>query len=383
MYLSTISRKNKMADMLSDPTLHTEHAAIRHDVGLAEANIRDKVGAAACSLEQSIGATKFAVATEAAALSKQIGAEACGINTNIGTARAENERGFADARYNVAEQAHSLRAAIGDTRQEQAENFGHTRRDIMAAEGTIRREVAQEVHSLSRQMGDGFCNTDTKILETGSNIRREGSEHTNEIIKEGLKGDFNTRGDIKDTRYDLAAKMGAETDRIVAHTESGFDRTVDRLSEFRDQVNDRFYGVGRDLMDLRQGQATLAKDVELNALKTQLDAKQNTQYLSDKITADGEKTRGLINDLKYHDLNRGLVERNTALVNCEQDRRHYHDRYHDGRFDMLQAGFQGQWAQLQSQIQAFQSQLQETRQGMVNFGTMAGVGQSSTSNNVR
>jgi hypothetical protein len=129
----------------------------------------------------------------------------------------------------------------------------------------------------------------------------------------------------------------------------------------------------------------LAKDVELNNLKSQLEAQKNTQFLSDKIAIDGDKTRALINDLKYHDLNRGLVERNTELVNCNQDRRHYRDRWDDVRFGQIQAGFQGQWAQLQSQIQAFQSQLQETRQGLVNFGTMAGNAgqQSSTSNNVR
>jgi len=98
--------------------------------------------------------------------------------------------------------------------------------------------------------------------------------------------------------------------------------------------------------------------------------------LSKEIFHDGQKTRDLINDLKYHDLNRGMIERNAELIACESDRRHWR-HYAD------QSQFQGQWAQLQSQIQAFQSQLQETRQGMVNFGTMAGVGQTSTSNNVR
>jgi hypothetical protein len=71
-----------------------------------------------------------------------------------------------------------------------------------------------------------------------------------------------------------------------------------------------------------------------------------------------------------------LVERNTALVECEADRRHW-------RHNAEMSQYQNQWAALQNQIQAFASQLQETRQGMVNFGTMAGVGQTSTSNNVQ
>jgi len=235
----------------------------------------------------------------------------------------------------------TLQGEHADIRREQAVGFGDTRYNVSERAGDIRREVAA-----------GFDKTGDLLMTEG---------------QEGIMA-------TKDARFDLA-------DRI---TNSG-DRVTDRLMEVRGLIGERFYTVGRDLSDLRQGQATLAKDVELNALKGQLDAAKNTTYLSDKISADGDKTRALINDLKYHDLNRGLVERNTALINCEQDRRHYHDRWDDARFGQIQAGFQGQWAQLQSQIQAFQSQLQETRQGMVNFGTMTGQAgqQSSTSNNVR
>lgn len=256
------------------------------------------------------GAIRHDVAVESARLGNLIGAEACGINKHI-----------------------------GDMRQEDAENFGHTRRDIQA---------------------------------TSADIRREGAEHTNEIVKEGIKSSFDVRGDVKDARYDIAARVGDQGDRVV-----------DRVSELRGVMGDRFFAVGRDLSQLAQGQATLSKDIELNGLKSQIEAQKNTQYLSDKIALDGEKTRNLIQDLKYHDLNRGLLERQNELVNCEHERRHYHDRYNDARWEQNQAQFGAQWAQLQSQVQAFQSQLQETRQGMVNFGTMAGVGQTSTANNVR
>jgi hypothetical protein len=60
------------------------------------------------------------------------------------------------------------------------------------------------------------------------------------------------------------------------------------------------------------------------------------------------------------------------LVGALEGGRYWYGRHGDGQF-----------AAISSQLQAFQSQLQETRQGMVNFGTMAGVGQTSTSNNVR
>jgi hypothetical protein len=128
-----------------------------------------------------------------------------------------------------------------------------------------------------------------------------------------------------------------------------------------------------------------AKDSEINSLRTQMELAKQTTYISDKIDGQAEKTRELINDLKYHDLSRGLVERQTALVNAEQDNRHWNHRYHDARWDQHASQFGSQFAQLQTMMQNFNSQLNETRQGMVNFGTMAGNAgqQTSTSNNVR
>lgn len=285
-----------------------------------------------------------------------------------------------------------------DIRREGADHTSEIRYDVATRAGDIRREVATAACDLSKQVGAGFADTRYELAKgndvlndairvEGGNTRTASALETNEIVKEGLKGDFNTRGDIKDARYDLADRVGNSADRIV-----------DRLQEHDRVVADRFWTVGRDTQDLRaqviaQQQQMVAgflgtsKDIELNSLKTQLDSKANTQFLSEKISNDGEKTRALINDLKYHDLNRALVERQTSLVNCEQDNRHWHSRYDDARWGQFQSQWGGQFAQMQSQLQSmnqnFNSQLAETRQGMVNFGTMAGVGQSSTNNNVR
>ncbi len=91
-----------------------------------------------------------------------------------------------------------------------------------------------------------------------------------------------------------------------------------------------------------------------------------------QIVADGNATRALINELKMDQLNRELIERNAALVECRHEGRHYQSQFNNS-----------QYSNLVSQVNALNSQMTETRQGMVNFGTMAGVGQSSTSNNVR
>lgn len=194
-----------------------------------------------------------------------------------------------------------------------------------------------------------------------SDIRREAAEHTNEIVKEGLKGDYNTQGAIKDSRFDINS----------------------RIAEASRDADNRFFDVGRDTQDIRaqiisaqqamvSGFLGAAKDTEINALKTQVELAKQSTYLSDKIDAQAERTRELITRQREDDYGRRLIERNTALVAALDEGRHW--RHHA---DV------GQWQALNSQLAAFQSQLQETRQGMVNFGTMAGVGQTSTSNNVR
>lgn len=332
-----------MADLVTDPTVYANQVALASDIRGAEANIRDKVGAEAClinknigdsaqRLEKGLGDNRYTIAAEAGSIRQQIGAEACAINKHI-----------------------------GDTRQEDAENFGHTRRDIAASGSDIR-------YDLATRAGD---------------IRREGAEHTNEIVKEGIKSEAAVRSDIKDARYDLYSQI-----------DRGNDYTNDHIENAKDNIMERTWALGRDTMDLRAQVTalgiTVRDNAQLSALQTEkavlastIEGQKNTQYLNDKIVREGEATRALINDLKYHDLNRGLVERNTELVNCEQDRRFLRDRWDDARWGQWQTGIQGQFAQLQSQVQAFQSQLSTATNGMVNFGTMAGVGQSSTNNQVR
>lgn len=215
----------------------------------------------------------------------------------------------------------------------------------------------------------------TMLAGEHSDIRREAAEHTNEIVKEGLKGDYATQGAIKDARFDVNQRISDSTGRIVADV----DRNADRLDA-------RFFDVARDTQDIRAQiisaqQAMVAgflgssKDAEINALKTQVELSKQTTYLSDKIDNQAEKTRELINSLKEADLSRMLIERNAEIVEERAERRHW-------RHSADQSQNQGQWAALQSQIQAFGSQLSDARNSMVNFGTQLGVGQRATSNNV-
>jgi hypothetical protein len=219
--------------------------------------------------------------------------------------------------------------------------------------------------------------SDLDALKSQHNdIRFEQQAQTSEIIKEGLKESFAARGDVKDTRYDLSTRMAGHTSDLSKQVDAIDDTLTAQLFTISRESADNRAQITALGYQVRDGFVASAKDAEINALKTQMDAAKNTTYLSDKIGREGDETRRLINELKYHDLNRGLVERSAALVEAEAERRHW--RHHA---DSNQ--WAGQFAAINSQLQAFNSQMQETRQGMVNFGTMAGVGQSSTSNNVR
>jgi hypothetical protein len=236
----------------------------------------------------------------------------------------------------------------------------------------IRREIAVSTDVLN-----------DSIREEGGNTRAQSAAETSAVIKESIKGDWHNSDAIKDARCDLADRVGNSADRIV-----------DRLSETHVETNAQFFTVARDTQDIRAqiiaqqqqmvaGFVGVAKDTELASLKGIIEGQKNTQYLADRIAAEGTATRALLNDHKYHDLNRALVERQAELVNSEQDRYRHRDRYWDARQDQWGSQFAAMQNQLQSMNQNFNSQLSETRQGMVNFGTMAGVGQTSSANNVR
>lgn len=246
----------------------------------------------------------------------------------------------------------------------------------------IRREAAEHASDIRREGADHTSDIRFNLAERAGDIRREGAEHTNEIIKEGLKESFNIRGDVKDSRFGIVAEIDRQADRLDNQATSFYIAAQTNASV-----------AARDLATLTaltEANATamrneIALNVEKVGAASALQAEKigsavalGQSLLARDIWMDGDKTRSLINDLKYHDLNRSLVERNAELVEERHGRRHW-------RHAAEQNQYAGQYAQLQSQIQAFQSQLQETRQGMVNFGTMSGQSgqQTSTSNNVR
>lgn len=187
----------------------------------------------------------------------------------------------------------------------------------------------------------------------------------------------------KDARYDVATRIGGATAEL--------SRQVGAID---DTVTAQIIGLARDTSDLRaqvsglgyqvrDGFVAATKDSEINGLKTQVELAKQSVYLSDKIDGQaertrelvygqGERNRELINELKNADLNRYLIERTSELVELRGEGRYWHGNYN-----------QSQFAAVHNQMQNLGSQLQEARQGTVNFGTMSGnAGRNTSTNNV-
>lgn len=189
----------------------------------------------------------------------------------------------------------------------------------------VRREQAVGFGETKYSIAEHSETTNRDILTTGHNNQVKVDEAADKIQQQAT--DFYIAGQARD--YGAAVEIA----KIAAAQATGFADLADRISTYS----------------------------EVNALKTQ-------RYVSE----DGERTRTLINDLKTQDLNRQLIERNSDINFYRNDVNRWEGLYGNGQF-----------AALASQINALQSNLAETRQGLYNFGTMAGVGQSSTQNQVR
>lgn len=220
-----------------------------------------------------------------------------------------------------------------------------------------------------------------------SDLRREYTVDHADIRREQAVG-------FGETKYAIATSSESTNRDILqsgAHTNVKVDEAADKIqqraADFFIAEQSRDFDAARDLADIRVqvalgGQKT-STDVALAAeraigatalaqAQTGKEILESKYELARQISNEGDATRALIQSLKNDELNRLLIERNTDV-----------NHFRFGYWDAVGGNNNAQFASVASQLNAFQSQLQETRQGMVNFGTMAGVGQSSANNAVR
>jgi hypothetical protein len=263
---------------------------------------------------------------------------------------------------------------------------------ILAADhADIRREQAEQTSTIRREAAVEGSNSRQQVANATADIRYAIGQGDGEIVKEGLKSQYEGVSATKDARYDLADRIENTKDSIRDQA-SGFfiasmqaDRDAAReIAALKTLQDASSLSLAYQISANGEKVATAnALEAAKNAAAVMLEQAKNAAaialgqaQISRDIFNDGTVTRNLINDLKYHDLNRALVERNAELVEERHGRDHWR---HTAEVNQSQA----QWASVQSQLQAFASQIQDVKQGTVNFGTMSGnAGRNTATNNV-
>lgn len=244
-------------------------------------------------------------------------------------------------------QSHSIerRISMADTNDTTMQDLGDIKFKIAQAEAQIRRDLAGESAYMRRDIAKDTAEVNSNVKDAAWNVTGHVVNSTDRITDQDTAYYISAQNQAYQTATALAA--------LTAGTNAQFAATQAAI-ELQGAV----------------GQAATALAAAQNASASQL----ASALLGQQILQDGEKTRTLVNQLNTESLNRKLIEQNAALVESRGDARGLERSFNQSQFQLVS-----------SQMQNFQSQLQETRQGLVNFGTMAaGAGtQTSTSNNVR
>ena len=279
-----------------------------------------------------------------------------------------------------------------------AQQHSDIRREGSTERGDIRRDVAGGVSDIRREQAVGFDETRFAVAGTSAEARREVATGFGDAKYAVAVGNDSLGRDVLTSAYQTRTKVDEVGDAIlqrsadffIAAQGRDFDNARD-ISSLKATTDMAAQKLGGDIILAGERSAAAAilageKAAGAAALETarlgtavaigqaQLSKEiaESKYEISRHVSAESDATRGLINSLKTDELNRMLIERNT---DC--------NHFRHGYWDAVGGANNAQFASVASQLNAFQSQLQETRQGMVNFGTMAGVRQDSTSNNVR
>ncbi len=235
----------------------------------------------------------------------------------------------------------------GEIRYDVATRSADNRYANAVGQGEIKYAIADHAESTNRDILTTGYHTQVKVDEAADKIQQRATD----FYLAGQARDFDTSRDVaalKATTDMASQKLSTE---ILLTAERGATATALESAKVAAAV--------------ALGQSQLSKEIAESKFE-----------LSKQVGYENEKTRDLINSLKNDELNRLLIERNTDLQHCRHD-------YWGARDGLVNTQFAALSSQVNSQLNALNSQIAETRQGMVNFGTMAGVGQSSTSNAVR
>jgi hypothetical protein len=215
----------------------------------------------------------------------------------------------------------------------------------------------------------------TALMQNHADIRREQESIGADIRRENAKEASDVIDSVKTSAWANSDRTGTEADRVVAQDTAYFIAgqqysfsNATALAALKASTDAQFAATQAAIALAAQQTAAAAT---LAGAKAESATALGQALIGQQLVADGNTTRALINGLKMEQLNRELIERNSALVEARGDARHWQSGYSNAQF-----------AAVTSQVNALNSQFQEARQGTVNFGTMSGsAGSQSAANN--
>lgn len=212
------------------------------------------------------------------------------------------------------------------------------------------------------------------IRRETADVRYEVGQGVNEIVKETIKASDKLTTDVKDASYRTLEAVGNEADRVVAQGSAYYIAGQQAANDLARDVAALKAGTDMAFMKVAsdiQTQGALGQAASaLESAKIGAAVALGQAQLERSINNDGNETRRLINELKVSELERKLIERHNDYHGIRGELNHWR-----GHYD------QAQFAAINNQMQNFGSQLQETRQGVINFGTMTGnAGRQQSSN---
>lgn len=216
----------------------------------------------------------------------------------------------------------------------------------------------------------------TNVLKEISDSRREQEVIGAAIRHETAIDNGRTIDAVKTAGWANADRTGTEADRVVAQDTAYFIAAQSQnfsnataLAALKSSTDASFQNT---LAAIALAASQTSAAATLAGSESRSATALGQSMIGQQIVQDGMLTRALVNDLKMDALNRELIERNAALVETRGDARFWQGGHSNAQF-----------AAVTSQLNAFQSQLQEVRQGTVNFGTMSGnAGRNTSTNNV-
>lgn len=212
----------------------------------------------------------------------------------------------------------------------------------------IRYSIAEKSGDIKQDLEHNFATT-----------QRDMANYANHLNTAVLENSYKTAMAV-DQRIDSLVN---QNDRLFLHQDDQLTNIAKDVARQNGELTTAIVALSAEVRANADKSAQLS---EIATLKNTIEMQKGNQYLAERIGSEGEKTRELVNSLKVSDLERLLLERSNEL---HTERHHlWHTR---GLFD------NSQYNGIVSQINAMNSQLAETRQGITNFGTMAAVGQSA------